>query len=85
MGVGIGLLCRAVLLAQQRLNLRPELQGQGDVAGNVNSNIHARLVWALGFGHVAFGVGALEVFDAAVVEAPETGGYFVDEVVIVGD
>jgi len=29
------------------------------------------------------GVGALEVFDAAVVEDPEAGGYFVDEVVVV--
>jgi hypothetical protein len=32
-----------------------------------------------------FGVGALEVFYAVFVEDPEAGGYFVDEVVVVGD
>jgi hypothetical protein len=31
------------------------------------------------------GVGALEVFYAVFVEDPEAGGYFVDQVVVVGD
>ena len=30
-------------------------------------------------------VGALEVFDPALVEVPEAGGYLVDEVVVAGD
>jgi hypothetical protein len=30
-------------------------------------------------------VGALEVFDAMLVEVPEAGSYFIDEVVVVGD
>src|ERR1035438_627049 len=34
-------------------------------------------------GHVLF-VGALEVFDVAVVEVPDAGGDFVDQIVIVG-
>ena len=32
-----------------------------------------------------FLVGAVEVFDAALVEVPEAGGYFVDQVVVVGN
>ena len=31
------------------------------------------------------GVGTMEVFDCAVLEMPEAGGDFVDEVVVVGD
>ena len=38
----------------------------------------------LGVGDVFF-VGALEVFDVAVVEVPDAGGDFVDQIVIVGD
>jgi len=34
---------------------------------------------------LSLGVGALEVFDAVFVEDPEAGGYFVDQVVVVGD
>jgi hypothetical protein len=32
-----------------------------------------------------FGVGTMEVFNGAVLEVPEAGGDFVDEVVVVGD
>jgi len=32
-----------------------------------------------------FGIGTLEVFDGVFVEDPESGGDFVDEVVVVSD
>ena len=38
----------------------------------------------MGVGDVFF-VRALEVFDFAVVEVPDAGGDFVDQIVIVGD
>jgi len=36
-------------------------------------------------GRVPFLVGALEVFDAFVIEVPDSGGYFIDQIVIVSD
>jgi hypothetical protein len=49
-------------------------------------NHHAVFIMTSGLGgHAVFGVGSLEVFDVAVVEMPEARGYFVDQIVIVGD
>ena len=56
---------------------------------DVETGYSRRESWMGGLGLVVFAfplcVGALEVFDAVGLEVPEACGYFVDEVVVVGD
>src|ERR1017187_5724384 len=64
----------------RQLDERPAVEGS-----QRNAESRARLrCYCLGVGDVFF-VGALEVFDVAMVEVPDTGGDFVDQIVIVGD
>src|ERR1017187_3219728 len=64
----------------RQLDERPAVEGS-----QRNAESRARLrCYCLGVGDVFF-VGALEVFDVAMVEVPDTGGDFVDEIVIVSD